>query len=82
VKTLYIVPTWGDQGSQCRIVARDGDHQARESYEANPSNWREVGLMDWHGNVRCIEPEFAALRDDVPLMAGTQFKFGGDDAAK
>lgn len=73
--TLYVVPAFSDQAGQCRIVARDGDHGARDSYRANPNNWREVGLMDSRGNIRCIEPEFAALRDDVPLMAGTVYRF-------
>ena len=66
--TLYVAPsgTYGPSG-QCRIYASD----APGRYEDCPSNWREVGLMDSAGNVRCIGPEFAALRDDAPLMAGT-----------
>lgn len=75
VTTLYIVPAWSDQAGQCRIVAREGQWAARDSYLVNASKWLEVGLMDSRGKVRCIEPEFASLREDEPLMAGTQYRF-------
>lgn len=66
--TLYIAPsgTHGPSG-QCRIYASE----SAGSYDPQSPAWREVGLMDSSGNVRCIEPEFAALCDDAPLMAGT-----------
>lgn len=67
---LYVAPAglYGPAG-QCRIYA--GASGAR--YDPQSPDWREVGLMDSAGNVRCIEPEFAALRDDVPLMAGSYY---------
>jgi hypothetical protein len=69
--TLYIAPSgaYGPSG-QCRIYAAPGQGG---SYDHQSKAWREVGLMDSAGNVRCIEPEFAALRDDAPLMAGTYY---------
>lgn len=69
---LYIAPSgaYGPSG-QCRIYAPAGELRPGARYEDSPQNWREVGLMDSAGNVRCIEPEFAALRDEAPLMAGT-----------
>ncbi len=71
---LYVAPS-GIYGpaEQCRIYVERGPLAPGARYEDNPQNWREVGLMDWYGNVRCIETEFAALRDDVPLMAGTYY---------
>lgn len=74
--TLLIVPAFSDQAGQCRIVARDGrTADCLKSYRSAPDEWREVGLMDSRGNVRCIEAEFSALRDDAPLMAGNSYVF-------
>jgi hypothetical protein len=68
--TLYVAPSGihGPSG-QCRIYAGP----AGVRYNHQSTVWREVGLMDSVGNVRCIEPEFAALRDDAPLAAGTYY---------
>ena len=72
--TLFVAPSPGyGPAGQCRIYAAIGELAAGARYQDNPSNWREVGLMASDGAVRCIEPEFAALRDDVPLMAGTYY---------
>lgn len=70
--TLYVAPSglYGPS-EQCRIYATEGTDVPR--YDPFSKIWREVGLMDSAGNVRCIEPEFAALRDDVPLMAGSYY---------
>lgn len=72
--TLYVAPSgaYGPAG-QCRIYAAKGQLAPGACYRDNPDNWREVGLMDSAGNVRCIEPEFSALRDDQPLMAGPYY---------
>ena len=74
--TLFIVPAFSDQAGQCRIVARAGRMtDCLTSYRLIPEQWREVGLMDSAGNVRCIELEFAALRHEAPLAAGTRWIF-------
>ncbi len=71
--TLYIAPsgTYGPSG-QCRIYASESAGR----YEDRPSDWHEVGLMDSAGRVRCISPEFADLRHDEPLMAGSYWPMG------
>jgi len=68
--TLYVAPSgaFGPSG-QCRIYASD----AGGRYEAHPQSWREVGLMNSEGGIRCIEAEFSVLQDDVPLMAGSYY---------
>lgn len=74
--TVYIVPAFSDQAGQCRIVAADGViDDSRDSYQANPNVWREVGLMNSQGRVTCLDPKFNEMRDDEPLMAGTQWLF-------
>lgn len=75
--TVYIVPTETDIGGQCRIVARSGHiPNARDDYRANPALWREIGLMDHRGDVRCLAAP-PNVRDDIlscqPLSAGVQF---------
>lgn len=78
MSTVLIVPSGAHGPSgQCRIYAHPHNvpNALRAYREDAGRGWREVGLMDSAGNVRCIEPEFAALRDDAPLMAGSQYKF-------
>lgn len=70
INTLYVAPSgrYGPSG-QCRIYAgADGTRYG--------STWREVGLMGHDGRIVCIEPEFADLKHDVPLMAGTYYPMG------
>jgi hypothetical protein len=74
--TVLIVPAFSDQGGQCRIVAAPGDYPcALDSYRQTPALWREVGIMGNDGSLVCIDPPFASLADDQPLMAGLVFKF-------
>lgn len=71
--TFYIVPAFSDQAGQCRVVHRDGHWAARESYEANPDNWAEAGLMNSRGQLVCLDgPKYVwdQLKADEPLMAG------------
>lgn len=72
--TYYIVPALTELAGQCRIVHRDGHWAgARESYEANPDNWLEAGLMNFEGKIVCLEcPRYIwdQLKADEPLMAG------------
>lgn len=70
---LYIAPAFSDQAGQCRIYAHSDDtiRNVRDHYRKYPEQWHEVGLMDSRGSIRCIEPEFAALKHDEPLMAGS-----------
>lgn len=73
---VLIVPAFSDQAGQCRIVARQGDvRDALCNYRAEPRAWREVGLMDSRGSIRCIEPQFAEMRQDEPLTAGVVYEF-------
>ena len=70
INTLYVAPSGLDEpASQCRIYAgSDGTRYG--------SKWREVGLMGHDGRIICIEPEFADLKHDVPLMAGVYYLMG------
>lgn len=78
--TLFIVPALTDQAGQCRIVGSPGIFQsASHNYQANPSAWQEVGLMNSRGELVCLNKRYSAaggwaeLKDSEPLMAGCQF---------
>lgn len=74
INTLYVAPSGLDApASQCRIYAcADGVRYNDATYRS----WREVGLMGHDGRIICIEPEFADLKHDVPLMAGVYYLMG------
>lgn len=76
MKTYLIVPAWSDQAGQCRIVARDGEFVgALHHYRGHPSAWQEVGLMNSHGQLVCLEAPASVVqefKDCEPLMAGFQ----------
>lgn len=68
---LYIPPAMTELAGQCRIYATSyPTANPRVFYDKHPDLWREVGIMGHDGRVVCIDSDFAALRDDVPLMAG------------
>lgn len=77
--TFYIVPSGLiEPGSQCRIVHREGHWAARESYQANPHNWAEAGLMNFEGKLVCLEGPlyvWQQLKADEPLMAGLEIQY-------
>ena len=74
--TVLIVPTLTDMGSQCRVVAADGRFRdPLSAYRRDHSVWVEVGLMNSRGVLVCIEPEFVAMKQDEPLMAGVYYVF-------
>lgn len=85
---VYIAPTVTDHGSQCRIYMADADmvpRSIRDHYRNMPQAWKEVGLMDHKGSIRCFEQGTTALRlihadlqNQVPLMAGTSFTYDDD----
>lgn len=77
--TVLIVPTETEMGTQCRVVAADGlFRDPLSAYRHDHSAWGEVGLVNSRGELVCIEPEFAAMKQDEPLMAGVYYVF--DDA--
>lgn len=72
----YIAPSFFADARQARIVFKPGfAGNVREDYRTNPQDWLEVGLMDSHGALRCLEApehiiqEFQAC---APLAAGLQ----------
>lgn len=77
--TIYIVPAWSDQGGQCRIVAQDDFYGvARDAYRANPSGWKEVGLMNSRGQLVCLTAPshvYSDIKECEPLMAGMAFTY-------
>lgn len=80
MKTVYIVPAMSDIAGQCRIVQRDSGFSgsARDNYRKEPQAWKEIGLMDSRGNLRCLTapPEIVSeLKECEPLMAGLEFEF-------
>ncbi|MHB1665861.1 hypothetical protein [Thiomonas sp.] len=76
--TLYIVPTTLPKiAGQRRIVGREGDWSARDSYRNDPSQWKEMGLMASDGHLVCLDagPEaYLELKSCEPLMAGLQIR--------
>lgn len=77
-RTIYIVPAFSDQAGQCRIVARDCEVQnARDSYQREPDQWVEIGLMNSLGKLVCLtasDAVYNAMRECEPLMAGLVFR--------
>ena len=77
--TVYIVPAWSDQGGRCRIYKKDAlVDNARDDYRSNPDQWVEVGIMNSHGHLVCLElpkPAMDSIAADSPLAAGMSWKF-------
>lgn len=79
--TYLIVPAWSDQAGQCRIVCRE--HAAHiklglRDYRDNPDLWREAGLMDSRGSLRCLSatPEQVEdIKSCQPLSAPMTFTY-------
>jgi hypothetical protein len=77
--SVFIVPALTDMAGQCRIVARSGEvSSARDDYRANPQAWREIGLMNSHGRLVCLDADNLVVIDELkacePLAAGLQLK--------
>lgn len=71
----------GDTGGQCRIVSREHVPALRPTlndYRADPSLWKEVGLMNSLGKLVCLDAHpdvWHDMRDCEPLMAGTVWRY-------
>lgn len=56
--TYLIVPALSDQAGQLRIVSREHDNKFRvelSDYRRNPELWKEAGLVNTDGKLKCIE---------------------------
>ncbi|CDQ10682.1 conserved hypothetical protein [Acidithiobacillus ferrivorans] len=79
MQTVYIVPASTDQAGQCRIVAAKGTFDSpRDSYQAHPELWKEIGIMNSAGKIVCLQatPQMTdSMKDCEPLIAGSYFQF-------
>ena len=79
--TVYIVPAWTKQASQCHIVAREGviENPGR-SYKESPDLWAEIGIMNSRGELVCLSATsetYSEVKSCETLMAGTAFLLEG-----
>ena len=86
-RTYLVVPAVTDVAGQCRIVVHlnwkryeSPNDQEWESplahYREHPEEWRDVGLMNAQGSVRCLDAPADVLQDMrecEPLCAGMYF---------
>ena len=79
---VYIAPANHDITGFCNIYLKLSDASigsARDDYRMNPFAWKEVGRMNSHGQVVCLdralvgEDIYRDIMDCQPLMAGLQF---------
>lgn len=80
--SVYIAPANHDITGFCNIYLKLSDASigsARDDYRMNPFAWKEVGRMNSHGQVVCLdralvgEDIYRDIMDCQPLMAGLQF---------
>jgi len=73
-ETIFVAP-----GShQCRIYAmpyhmRPGQKPGDIAWEYQQRDWKEIGMLDSRLKLRCIEPDYAHLKDDLEGMMGGTF---------
>lgn len=78
MQLVYIAP---GSDAQARIYLTDADYMPRsmpDYYRSNPQAFKEIGLIDHKGSIRCLEDIQGItqdLKDQVPLMAGTVYPY-------
>jgi len=79
--SYLIVPAWSDQAGQLRIVAREHDTKFRMTladYRNHPDLWKEVGLVNSDGRLKCIEAPVSVgldLQAQQPLLPPTVYTY-------
>lgn len=79
--TYLIVPALSDQAGQLRIVSREHDNKFRvelSDYRRNPELWKEAGLVNTDGKLKCIEAPVNVglyLQSQQPLLPPNTYTF-------